>query len=126
VPDPETGPNNVSINDQASVEPIYASASAWEKSQAYKLGREPDHGLFFLRGKDAHHVRRRQYWAPAFSGQALASYIPMIERCTDHLLDMVLQRSKAAGGQVDISRALQQWSHNVTVSQVTSHLLTQS
>lgn len=52
--------------------PIYTSAQCMDKSEAYRPGRSPHGGLFFVRGRDEHNVRRR-VWAPAFS---TASYVP--------------------------------------------------
>jgi hypothetical protein len=63
------GPNTLSINSQTATAPIYTVAQSMEKSDAYRPGRSPHGGLFFIQNKAEHHNRRR-IWAPAFSNEA--------------------------------------------------------
>jgi hypothetical protein len=65
-----TGPNTISLNSHDAILPIYASASAWDKSDAYQLGLVPGTGLFFIRDRKSHDYRRRHYWAPSLTNDA--------------------------------------------------------
>lgn len=65
-----TGPNTISLNSHDAILPIYASASAWDKSDAYQLGLIPGTGLFFIRDRKSHDYRRRHYWAPSLTNDA--------------------------------------------------------
>jgi cytochrome P450 len=96
------------------IEQVYSSAGAWEKGPSYKLGHSKGGGLFFLRDRESHHARRRDHWAPAFSGPAIASYAPMLNKWVDALLDSLV-RDEKQNGVVDLSLALQYWTHDLTV-----------
>ena len=63
------GPNTLSFNSQAAVGDIYKAAKAWDKSDAYNLGRLPGRGLFFMCAREEHGARRR-HWAEAFNVEA--------------------------------------------------------
>ena len=65
-----TGPNTISLNSHDAILPIYASASAWDKSDAYQLGLIPGTGLFFIRDRKSHDYRRRHYWTPSMTNDA--------------------------------------------------------
>lgn len=65
-----TGPNTISMNSHDAILPIYASASAWDKSDAYQLGLVPGTGLFFIRDRKSHGYRRRHYWKPSLTNDA--------------------------------------------------------
>ncbi|KAK0495008.1 cytochrome P450, partial [Armillaria luteobubalina] len=110
-----TGPNTVSIYSSQPIAIIYSTASAWNKSTAYSLSG-PGYGLFFIQDREMHNARRRHFWAPAFTEQALSGYEPMLERRTENLLKalMIRQKNSRSNGCVDMSLALQQWSHDVT------------
>ncbi|TFK56914.1 cytochrome P450 [Heliocybe sulcata] len=109
-----TGPNTISINLHQAVGPIYASSSAWNKSAAYSLGQLPGAGLFFIRDREAHNFRKRHYWAGAFTSNALSDNYFMLNCRTNFLLDALARRSQGLRGVVDVSTALQHWSHDVT------------
>jgi hypothetical protein len=61
-----TGPNTLSINSHTAIAPIYASSTAFPKSNAYTPGRMHGDSLFFMQGIEEHNTRRK-IWAPAFS-----------------------------------------------------------
>lgn len=65
-----TGPNTISLNSHDAILPIYASASAWDKSEAYQLGLVPGTGLFFIRDRRTHDYRRKHYWASSLTNDA--------------------------------------------------------
>jgi hypothetical protein len=69
-----TGPNTISLNSHDAILPIYASASAWDKSDAYQLGLIPGTGLFFIRDRKSHDYRRRHYWTPSLTNDACVSH----------------------------------------------------
>ncbi|KAK0459244.1 cytochrome P450 [Desarmillaria tabescens] len=110
-----TGPNTVSIYSSQPIAMIYSTASAWNKSAAYNLSG-PGYGLFFIEDKETHNVRQRHFWAPAFTAEALSDYEPMLERRTENLLKALTTRQQNSRLKrcVDMSLALQQWSHDVT------------
>lgn len=64
-----TGPNTISINLHEAILPVYGTASAWNKTDAYHLGGLAGAGLFFIQDRDEHNARRK-YWAPAFTNEA--------------------------------------------------------
>ncbi|KAK0241147.1 cytochrome P450 [Armillaria nabsnona] len=110
-----TGPNTVSIYSSQPISMIYSTASAWNKSTAYNISG-PGYGLFFIQDRETHNDRKRHFWAPAFTAEALSGYEPMLERHTENLLKalMIRQQNSRSKGCVDMSCALQQWSHDVT------------
>jgi len=65
-----TGPNTISLNSHDAILPIYASASAWDKSDAYQLGLVPGTGLFFIRDRKTHDHRRKHYWSSSLNSDA--------------------------------------------------------
>jgi hypothetical protein len=67
------GPNKLSILSGDAYHTIYASAKSFDKSLAYRFGHSPDGGLFFLRNKDEHSIRRKS-WAPAFNPIRFSSF----------------------------------------------------
>jgi len=58
----------ITIDSHDAISPVYASSSAFDKSEAYVPGRLQGKGIFFIRGKEEHSVRRR-IWAGAFTPQ---------------------------------------------------------
>lgn len=70
-----SGPNTVSIYSSQPISMIYSTASAWNKSTAYNLSG-PGYGLFFIQDRETHNVRRRHFWAPAFTAEAY-KYFPL-------------------------------------------------
>lgn len=68
-----TGPNTLSINSYSAIAPIYASSTAYPKSNAYTPGRMHGDGLFFIQGIEEHNARRR-LWAPAFQPNVCVHY----------------------------------------------------
>ncbi len=63
------GPNTISINLHEAILPVYSTASAWNKTDAYHLGGLAGAGLFFIQDREEHNARKK-YWAPAFTNEA--------------------------------------------------------
>ncbi|OCH88354.1 cytochrome P450 [Obba rivulosa] len=105
-----TGPNTLSFNSHAAVSPIYSSAVAFNKSNAYIPGKMHGTGLFFIQDRDEHSVRRR-HWAPAFKPAAVASYKPVIERRVNQMVDCIAERQTSEG--VSLSDVFAHWSYDV-------------
>ncbi|KAF8148431.1 cytochrome P450 [Crassisporium funariophilum] len=106
-----TGPNTLTIDSHDAISPIYASAGALDKSDAYIPGRMEGNGLFFIRSKDEHNVRRR-LWAGAFTPQWLETYKPAIEKRTYELKTCIDSR-RDKNGVVDLGEAIQHWSYDL-------------
>ncbi|ETW76221.1 cytochrome P450 monooxygenase 18-like protein [Heterobasidion irregulare TC 32-1] len=105
------GPNTLSINSQAAIAPIYATAAAMDRSSAYKMGELSGSSLFFFQDREKHHERRR-IWAPAFTSQAIEKYMPGIEIRTHQLMECLVARRDSAG-QINISQCFQHWAYDV-------------
>ncbi|KDR69574.1 hypothetical protein GALMADRAFT_145320 [Galerina marginata CBS 339.88] len=107
-----TGPNTLTIDSHEAISPIYASAGALDKSDAYKIpGKEEGSGLFFIQSKEEHNVRRR-LWAPAFTPQSLERYKPVIEKRTFELKTCINSR-RDKNDVVNLGEAIQHWSYDV-------------
>lgn len=106
-----TGPNTLSINSQAAIAPIYATAAAMNRSSAYKMGELAGSSLFFFQDRDKHNERRR-IWAPAFTSQAIEKYMPAIEMRTHQLMECLVARRDSAG-QINLSQCFQHWAYDV-------------
>ncbi|EMD40439.1 hypothetical protein CERSUDRAFT_91160 [Gelatoporia subvermispora B] len=106
-----TGPNTLSFNSHAAVNPVYACANAFSKGDAYVPGKIDGSGLFFIQSKDEHNARRR-HWAPAFTPSTIASFKPVVEKRTDQLMECVLERREGPHGAIDLSEIIQHWSYD--------------
>lgn len=106
------GPNTLSINSHTAIGPVYSSAQAFSKSQAYIPGKFHGDGLFFIRPRDVHNTRRK-HWAPAFTPASVAKYKPIIEKRTNQLMGIIGKRKSGPYGSVDLSEAIQHWSFDV-------------
>lgn len=107
------GPNTISINLHEAILPVYSTASAWNKTDAYHLGGLAGAGLFFIQDREEHNARKK-YWAPAFTNEALASYESMIERRTNDFILALSTHRKERKGVVDVTLFLQYWAHDIT------------
>ncbi|EMD41365.1 hypothetical protein CERSUDRAFT_89930 [Gelatoporia subvermispora B] len=105
-----TGPNTLSFNSQVAVSPIYSSAQAFNKSNAYIPGKMPGTGLFFIQDRDEHSIRKR-HWAPAFKPGAVASYKPVIDRRVNQMVNCIVERQTSEG--VSLSDVFAHWSYDV-------------
>ncbi|KAJ7431550.1 cytochrome P450 [Mycena galericulata] len=108
-----TGPNTLSINSYSAIAPIYASSTAYPKSNAYTPGRMHGDGLFFIQGIEEHNARRR-IWAPAFQPRVLAGWKDLIEKRVWDLLACIQRRGEGVrNGTINLSDAIQHWSYDV-------------
>ncbi|KAJ6517974.1 cytochrome P450 [Mycena vitilis] len=103
------GPNTLSINSHEAIGPIYSSANCMNKSHSYRPGRVFDGGLFFIREKNIHDVRRR-IWAPAFSPSGVSSASIIASRRSGELVNHLAQSD---GSTVNLSDFLRRWSYDV-------------
>lgn len=118
------GPNTLSFNSHAAVSPIYSSAQALNKSNAYIPGHMHGSGLFFIQDRDEHSVRRR-HWAPAFKPGAVQSYKPGIEKRVNEMMETIERRQKPVGW-VSLSDMFAHWSYDVMVCQVVDDMTTEA
>jgi hypothetical protein len=130
-----TGPNTLSINSHTAIAPLYASSTAFPKSNAYTPGRMHGDGLFFLQGHEEHNARRK-IWAPAFSPNmyvfnftraffefqdglnliqmiSVSGWKPVIEKRVLELLACMDTRSCHGIKTLDFSDAIMHWSYDV-------------
>ncbi|KAI0337444.1 cytochrome P450 [Trametopsis cervina] len=107
------GPNSLSASSIGAVSAIYASSSAMPKAPAYSdvRGGLKGVGMFTMRTKEEHAVRRRT-WAAAFSNAAMDKYQPGLERRTTQLLEILPSRV-GADGTVDLSTILLYWAFDL-------------
>ncbi|KAJ6619903.1 cytochrome P450 [Mycena sp. CBHHK59/15] len=106
-----TGPNTLSINSNAAVSQIYATAACFNKSDAYTLPEVHGRGFFFILDREEHNVRRNM-WAPAFSRVALDSYMTSLKRRTLQLCSCIEERSDPITG-VDLTECFQHWAYDI-------------
>ncbi|KAF8919510.1 cytochrome P450 [Mucidula mucida] len=67
------------------VQPIYTTAQSMDKSEAYRQGRAPDGGLFFIRSREQHNLRRK-----------------VVEKRTRQMLD-TMEKRKSDTGVIDMT-----------------------
>ncbi|KIJ48823.1 hypothetical protein M422DRAFT_247182 [Sphaerobolus stellatus SS14] len=104
----------LSINVYDAVGPIYAAISAWNKSKNYALEYFSDNKLFFMQERETHNIRRKKYWAPAFTPKALKAYEPFIIRRTAELIEVMKHSTRKETASVDMSDLLMRWTHGIT------------
>ncbi len=107
-----SAPDTLSINSDAAIAPIYGSSQAFSKSSAYDPAGLKGDGLFFIRPRDVHNVRRKR-WAQAFTTTAIASYKSTVEERTGQLMGILSKRGESPHGCVDLGKAIQHWSYDI-------------
>lgn len=108
-----TGPNTLSLNTASpqAISALYASSNAFEKSAAYNLpGRgNVGKGLFFMRGRGEHRIRKKA-WAKGFgTGAAMDGYTEVLEKRVGEMMECAVQNA-GKEGSVDWADLVQRWS----------------
>jgi cytochrome P450 len=106
-----TGPNTLSINSHEALAPIYTTSKSMDKSDAYRPGRAPDGGLFFIRKRTEHNTRRR-IWAAAFSNASLDHMMKVVDKRTHQMLGIMRTRRTKDGG-LDLTEVIRHWAYDL-------------
>ncbi|KAJ7473679.1 cytochrome P450, partial [Mycena galericulata] len=109
-----TGPNTVSFLSASAIGQIYSSASAFDKSTAYDVQHLQGEGLFLIKDKATHNVRRR-IWNRSFSDHALSQYHDQLVFEVERLIRCLLKKT-TDDGKVNLVDILPQYSFDSIVS----------
>lgn len=104
-------PDTLSIDSAAAIAPIYSSSNAYLRSNAYSRIGVSGEGLFFSASKEFHSHRRR-HWAMAFTPAMITSYMPVVHKRTQQLMEVLVERSQQSNDCVDLGRAFQHWAYD--------------
>ncbi len=84
-----------------------------DKSEAYRQGRAPDGGLFFIRSREQHNLRRK-VWGTAFITSSLEHLMKVVEKRTRQMLD-TMEKRKSDAGVIDMTEVIRHWSFDLMV-----------
>ncbi|EIM85229.1 cytochrome P450, partial [Stereum hirsutum FP-91666 SS1] len=108
------GPNSVSINSPSATV-IYGANLHMEKSDSYSTpGHIKSVSLFFKQASRETHSDRKKIWSRAFTGNAVAQYMPLLERRTWQLTTCLESRqARSPTGTVNLHEALCHWAYDL-------------
>lgn len=105
---------------------IYNTAAPWSKSKWYWAASPPGTHTNFTTPDNKDAARYRRNFAPVFSMTSLLAHEPLIDDCTNILLEKLKGFAKS-GETIDLSHWLTCWAFDcqghITVCPVNCHLL---
>ncbi|KAJ7907007.1 cytochrome P450, partial [Mycena leptocephala] len=106
----QIGPNTLSFKSLSAIQKIYGSSDALDKSKAYDFVSMKGHGVFLIKDKATHSLRRR-IWNRAFSEHAISEYYDPMVLTTQSLIRSLLKGTREIG-EVDLTKIFPRYTYD--------------